>query len=200
MGYIDVVIILILVWQIYVSNLSFDYETEDKVFRIKILGILGKSLIRFFIELLVVIIIVFLSVCFLTLLERKILGYVQNRKGPTKVILIGLVQPVLDGGKLILKRILIEKIYYFFIPFFSIMVISFLRLRIWLISVGVVINNSIFFILMLSSVVVYILFMLGWRRENVYGVLGGLRRSSQIVAYEIIMFFIMILVVVFYLR
>jgi NADH:ubiquinone oxidoreductase subunit H len=94
------------------------------------LGILGKSLIRFFIEMLVVIIIVFLSVCFLTLLERKILGYVQNRKGPTKVILIGLVQPVLDGGKLILKRMLIEKIYYFFIPFFSIMVISFLRLRI----------------------------------------------------------------------
>jgi len=82
------------------------------------LGILGKSLIRFFIELLVVIIIVFLRVCFLTLLERKILGYVQNRKGPTKVILIGLVQPVLDGGKLILKRMLIEKIYYFFIPFF----------------------------------------------------------------------------------
>jgi len=164
------------------------------------LGILGESLIRFFIELLVVIIIVFLSVCFLTLLERKILGYVQNRKGPTKVILIGLVQPVLDGGKLILKRMLIEKIYYFFIPFFSIMVISFLRLRIWLMSVGVVINNSIFFILMLSSVVVYILFILGWRRENVYGVLGGLRRSSQIVAYEIIMFFIMILVVIFYLR
>ena len=94
------------------------------------MGILGKSLIRFFIEMLVVIIIVFLSVCFLTLLERKILGYVQNRKGPTKVILIGLVQPVLDGGKLILKRMLIEKIYYFFIPFFSIMVISFLRLRI----------------------------------------------------------------------
>jgi len=116
-----------------------------KFFRIKILGILGKSLIRFFIELLVVIIIVFLRVCFLTLLERKILGYVQNRKGPTKVILIGLVQPVLDGGKLILKRMLIEKIYYFFIPFFSIIVISFLRLRIWLISVGVVMNNSIFF-------------------------------------------------------
>jgi len=171
-----------------------------KFFRIKILGILGKSLIRFFIELLVVIIIVFLRVCFLTLLERKILGYVQNRKGPTKVILIGLVQPVLDGGKLILKRMLIEKIYYFFIPFFSIIIISFLRLRIWLISVGVVMNNSIFFILILSSVVVYILFILGWRRENVYGVLGGLRRSSQIVAYEIIMFFIMILVVIFYLR
>jgi NADH:ubiquinone oxidoreductase subunit H len=73
---------------------------------------------------------VFLSVCFLTLLERKILGYVQNRKGPTKVLIIGLLQPVIDGGKLILKSIFIEKIYYFFIPFFSIIVIRFLSIRI----------------------------------------------------------------------
>lgn len=94
------------------------------------MGISGKFLIRIFIELLFVILIVFLSVCFLTLLERKILGYVQNRKGPTKVLLIGFLQPVIDGGKLILKRMLIEKIYYFFIPFFSIVVIRFLRLRI----------------------------------------------------------------------
>jgi len=77
-----------------------------------------------------VVLIVFLRVCFLTLLERKILGYVQNRKGPTKVLFIGLLQPVLDGGKLILKRLLVEKIYYFFIPFFSIVLIRFLSLRV----------------------------------------------------------------------
>jgi len=153
-----------------------------------------------FIELLLVIVIVFLSVCFLTLMERKILGYVQNRKAPTKVLFLGLLQPVVDGGKLILKSILIEKIYYFFIPFFSIVVMRFLRMRIWFFRVSVVLNNRIFFILIIRSVVVYVLFMLGWRRENVYGVLGGLRRSSQIVAYEIIMFFLMILVVIYYSR
>lgn len=152
------------------------------------------------IELLVLVIIVFLRVCFLTLLERKILGYVQNRKGPTKVLMMGLLQPVLDGGKLILKRILIEKIYYFFIPFFSLVVMRFLRIRIWFFSVRVVANNRIFFILIISSLVVYVLFILGWRRENVYGVLGGLRRSSQIVAYEIIIFFIIILIVIYYSR
>jgi len=141
-----------------------------------------------------------LSVCFLTLLERKILGYVQNRKGPTKVLFIGILQPVVDGGKLILKRILIEKIYYFFIPFISIVVISFLSLSIWFFRVRVVLNNRVFFILIISSVVVYVLFILGWRRENVYGVLGGLRSSSQIVAYEIIMFFLIILVVIYYSR
>ena len=78
--------------------------------------------------MLILVVIVFLRVCFLTLLERKILGYVQNRKGPTKVLFIGLLQPVIDGGKLILKSILIEKVYYFFIPFFSLMVISLLRI------------------------------------------------------------------------
>lgn len=145
-------------------------------------------------------IIVFLSVCFLTLLERKILGYVQNRKGPTKVLFIGLLQPVIDGGKLILKRILIEKIYYFFIPFFSIVTIRFLRIRVWFFRVRVILNNRIFFILIFSTIIVYILFILGWRRENVYGVLGGLRSSSQMIAYEIIIFFLIILVVIYYSR
>lgn len=143
---------------------------------------------------------VFLRVCFLTLLERKILGYVQNRKGPVKVIFLGLLQPVIDGGKLILKSLLVEKIYYLFIPFSSIVIITILRLSMWFFSARVVINNRIFFILILRSITVYILFMLGWSRENVYGALGGLRSSSQIIAYEIIMFFIMILIVIYNLR
>jgi len=149
---------------------------------------------------LILVLIVFLSVAFLTLLERKILSYVQNRKGPTKVVFIGLLQPVLDGGKLILKNLFIEKVYYFLIPFSFIITIRFLSLSVWLYSVSVVVSNRIFFVLMVSSVAVYALFMLGWRSENVYGVLGGLRSSSQIVAYEIIMFFVIILVVIYFRR
>lgn len=143
------------------SNLSFNYFTENKVFRIEVLGISGLFLIRLFIELFIVVVLVFLRVCFLTLLERKILGYVQNRKGPTKVLIIGLLQPVIDGGKLILKRMLIEKIYYFLIPFVSLVVISLLRMSVWMFRVRVVLTNRIFYILMLRSVVVYVLFMLG---------------------------------------
>ena len=187
-------------WQNYVLNLSFNYLIIDKVFRIGILGISGKSLIRLILEILMIILIVFLRVCFLTLLERKILGYIQNRKGPTKVLFLGVLQPVIDGGKLILKRILIEKFYYFFIPFFSILVIRILRITIWFTSVSVILNNRIFFILFIRSVVVYILFILGWSRENVYGVSGGLRSSSQMIAYEIIISFILILVVIYNIR
>jgi NADH-ubiquinone oxidoreductase chain 1 len=126
------------------------------------------------------------------------LGYIQNRKGPIKILYIGFIQPVIDGGKLILKSILLEKFYYFFIPFFSIITISFLRISIWFFSFSVLLNNRIFFILIIRSIIVYILFILGWRSENVYGVSGGLRRSSQIIAYEIIIFFIIILIVLYH--
>jgi len=94
------------------------------------LGTSGEFLIRLFFEFFIVIVIIFLRVCFLTLLERKILGYVQNRKGPTKVVFIGLLQPVIDGGKLILKSLYLEKMYYFLIPFFSIIVIRCLGIRV----------------------------------------------------------------------
>lgn len=162
------------------------------------MGALGLSLIRFFLQLLIIVILVLLTVAFLTLLERKILGYVQNRKGPTKILFIGILQPVIDGGKLIIKRLLVEKIYYFFIPFLSLVVIRILSIIVWFYVRGVVMTHRIFFILVIRSIIVYLLFMLGWRRENVYGVLGGLRRSSQIVAYEIIMFFILILCVIYF--
>jgi len=125
------------------------------------LGALGLFLIRLVIELVILVLIVFLSVCFLTLLERKILGYVQNRKGPTKVLYLGLLQPVVDGGKLILKSLCLNKFYYFFIPFFSLVVISILSITLWFYTVRVVVSNIVFFILILRSIVVYVLFILG---------------------------------------
>ena len=108
------------------------------------MGILGLFLIRYLIEILILIIIVFLTVCFLTLIERKCLGYVQNRKGPTKIIFRGLLQPVLDGGKLILKRLILEKVYYFFIPFLSILIMGILRLSLFFFRSIIIINNAIF--------------------------------------------------------
>jgi NADH-quinone oxidoreductase subunit H len=125
------------------------------------LGVSGTFLIRLVLELIILILIVFLRVCFLTLLERKVLGYVQNRKGPTKILFIGLLQPVVDGGKLILKSLLLEKFYYFFIPFFSIVIMGILRMSMWFYSFSLLINNFIFYVLIMRRLVVYVLSILG---------------------------------------
>jgi len=144
-----------------------------------------------------------LRVCFLTLMERKVLGYVQNRKGPTKVLFLGLVQPVLDGVKLLLKSFeglgLGWWLKYFLIPFLAIVVIRVISVVIYFIGVIRVVNNGVIYILIISSLMVYIIFMLGYGSESSYGVLGGLRSSSQMVAYEIIIFFIIILFIIFFL-
>lgn len=139
---------------------------------------------------------VFLSVCFLTLIERKILGYVQNRKGPNKLIFLGLIQPVIDGGKLLLKLIFTNFILMF-IPFLLIVFVGVIAQVIryeWLAYR----NNLVFiYVIVVRIFIVYFIFLLGWLSENIYGILGGLRSSSQIVAYEIIMFFIFIIIFIF---
>jgi len=145
---------------------------------------------------------VYLRVCFLTLIERKVLGYVQNRKGPTKVIILGLVQPVLDGGKLLIKSYEgygLEIVYkYFLIPFIAIVLIRMMRIGVWFVGVIRVLNRGVLYILIIRSLIVYVIFMLGYGSESSYGVLGGLRSSSQIVAYEIIIFFIVIVFIIFF--
>ena len=103
----------------------------------------------------------YFSVCFLTLLERKVLGYIQNRKGPLKILFVGLFQPVLDGGKLILKSFVGVGLRYYVLSVLSLVIIRMLRMRIFFFSVGVVMNNSIFYFLLLRVFMVYVLFLLG---------------------------------------
>ena len=111
------------------------------------------------INLLLIFLLILLSVAFLTLFERKILGIVQNRKGPSKVGIHGIFQPFADAIKLFSKNtratIISIKILYFFIPLlFIILSLMFIALKFFI--TGLIYTYNVFFILLFYSLRVYL--------------------------------------------
>nr|AIW06315.1 NADH dehydrogenase subunit 1 [Delias pasithoe parthenope] len=139
--------------------------------------------------LLVMMIGVMIGVAFLTLLERKILGYIQIRKGPNKMGVLGILQPFSDGIKLFSKEQIYlnysNYIYYYYSPIFG----FFLSLIIWSLIPYyfnlIMFNLGILFFFCSLSVGVYILLMAGWSSNSNYSMLGGLRAVAQTISYEV---------------
>jgi len=134
-----------------------------------------------------------IAVAYLTLAERKVIGWIQLRIGPNRVGPAGLLQPLADGVKLLMKEIILptasNKSLFLIGPVLSIMP----ALVAWAVIpftdhlVLANIDASLLFVMAITSMGVYGIIVAGWASNSKYAFLGAMRSAAQIVSYEIAM-------------
>nr|UEP17941.1 NADH dehydrogenase subunit 1 [Sydaphera spengleriana] len=139
---------------------------------------------------------ILLAVAFFTLLERKGLSYIQIRKGPNKVSMMGLPQPIADAAKLLTKEIA-KPTMANFSPYFIAPVFSFiLALLLWQLYPSLYASSyfkwGVMFFLCVSSLNVYGTLIAGWASNSKYALLGSLRAIAQTISYEVSMALILL--------
>ena len=151
---------------------------------------------------LVLVVPILISVAYLTLAERKIMGSMQQRKGPNVIGFLGLLQPLADGLKLLIKETVIPTNANTFSFIFAPVLTLFLSLFGWSLipfssnSFYVDIDLSLLFIFAVSSLGVYGIILSGWSSNSRYAFFGSLRSASQMVSYEVSIGLILIIVLV----
>jgi NADH-quinone oxidoreductase subunit H len=141
-----------------------------------------------------------ICVAYLTLWERKAIGWSQIRPGPNRVGPLGLLQPIADAVKLIFKEIIVpaaaNKSLFFLAPVMTIMP----ALAAWAVvpfgpdAALSNINAGLLFLMAITSLEVYGVIVAGWASNSKYAFLGALRASAQMVSYEIAMGFALVVV------
>ena len=141
---------------------------------------------------------IMLSVAYLTLAERKVIGYIQVRIGPNRVGPRGLLQPIADGLKLLMKEIIVPTNANRFLFIAAPILALAPALAAWAVipfSDGMVladIDAGLLYILALTSMGVYGIIIAGWASNSKYAFLGALRSAAQVVSYEIAMGFALV--------
>nr|YP_010397746.1 NADH dehydrogenase subunit 1 [Rasbora cephalotaenia]UQJ78906.1 NADH dehydrogenase subunit 1 [Rasbora cephalotaenia] len=160
-----------------------------------------NTLMNHLINPLTYIVFVLLAVAFLTLIERKVLGYMQLRKGPNVVGPYGMIQPIADGIKLFIKEPIrpssSSPLLFLITPILALTLAMMLWAPMPLPHSMTNLNLGMLFILALSSLAVYSILGSGWASNSKYALIGALRAVAQTISYEVSLGLIVLSVMIF---
>ncbi len=146
-------------------------------------------------KIIAMVIVLLLAVAYLTFMERKVIGYMQQRIGPNRIGPLGLLQPIADVVKLLNKEIIIPSASNRFLFMIAPMISIFTALAAWAAIpldqafVLANINAGVLYIFALSSLGVYGILIAGWASNSKYALFGAMRAAAQSISYEIAMGF-----------